>query len=355
MQARDELGVDRFQYGAALASFFAAAALTSMPSGRFVRWVGAQRQLIGALLASTLCCVVVATSVSSMFWLCAVLGVAGAMNAANQTAVNQLLGAARLPRLGAVVALKQSGLPTTSMICGALVPLVAVSFGWRPAYVGAALIAAAAAVTAQRLRIASSVGARTGVARPTSTSTPTRVLVVASVACCALAYTAGALNSWLVESSVEVGWSPSAAGWTLTGAAGFGVVVRLTWGAFLDRLRSPIAVGAGFSLAGAGGIVMLSFGGHWLHLAAAALGFGGAWVWPVFTNFGVLRANPESGGAATGMTQSGVYLGIFLSPWISGWLIEQFGFGAMWLVAASLTACGALLLTSVSGHFAISR
>ena len=62
----------------------------------------------------------------------------------HQTAVNLALTRARLPRLGLAIALKQSGMPTAAMIGGATVPLLALTLGWRSAFVLGVGIAGAA-------------------------------------------------------------------------------------------------------------------------------------------------------------------------------------------------------------------
>jgi predicted MFS family arabinose efflux permease len=74
-------------------------------------------------------------------------------------------------------------------------------------------------------------------------------------------------------------------------------------------------------------------------------------VWPVFTNFGVVRANLESAAAATGISQTGVYIGVFLGPLLTGWMIEWSGYSAMWLVTAAAMLVGAAITFAMSREF----
>ena len=63
-----------------------------------------------------------------------------------------------------------------------------------------------------------------------------------------------------------------------------------------------------------------------LHVVVTFLAFGAGWSWPVFTNFGIMRANGDAAGAASGVTQMGIYLGVFLGPLLTGWTIDEFGY-----------------------------
>ena len=86
-------------------------------------------------------------------------------------------------------------------------------------------------------------------------------------------------------------------------------------------------------------------------MAATILAFGAGWVWPVFTNFGIVRANAAAAATATGITQMGVYIGVFAAPLVTGWLIELSGYGAMWLVVGVTMAVGAVLASRVADEF----
>jgi predicted MFS family arabinose efflux permease len=88
-----------------------------------------------------------------------------------------------------------------------------------------------------------------------------------------------------------------------------------------------------------------------MHLFATLLAFGAGWVWPVFTNFGVVRANQDSAAAATGITQTGVYIGVFLGPLVTGWIIERSGYPTMWIVVAGVMVLGALITMTASRNF----
>ena len=81
------------------------------------------------------------------------------------------------------------------------------------------------------------------------------------------------------------------------------------------------------------------------------LSFGCGWIWPVFTNYGIVRANPRAAGSATGITQMGVYVGVFVGPLVTGWLIEHSGYPVMWLAVAASSVAGAAVSIRIADRF----
>ena len=168
VQVRNEFGVSAATYGWAMGTYFLAATFASILGGRLVQRVGPRRQLIGCLITTMAAQGLIAAIGESFGVIVALLAVCGVVNAANQTAVNLALTRARLPRLGLAIALKQSGMPTAAMISGATVPLLALTLGWRSAFVLGVGIAGAALVLV--LRVIEPGGVETlRTARPVST------------------------------------------------------------------------------------------------------------------------------------------------------------------------------------------
>ena len=104
-------------------------------------------------------------------------------------------------------------------------------------------------------------------------------------------------------------------------------------------------------LIGAMGMALLGTRSPAIHAAATLVAFGAGWIWPVFTNYGIVRTNQTAASAATGITQTGVYVGVFLGPLATGWLIEAFGYPAMWLVVAGFAAAGSVMLLLIADEF----
>jgi MFS family permease len=348
VQISDEFDVSEATYGWGLGGFFLAATIASVASGKLAQRVGPRRQVTVVLIVSGLAQLGIAFVADSFTMLIAFLAIAGLVNAANQSAINLLLSQARLPRLGLAIALKQSGMPAAALLCGLAVPALALTLGWRSAYVVGAIATLVALINVRRViapigQIAQEVPAPT---------TAKRVLVVAAVGFGFMAFAAGALNAWIVSSGVESGLNEAIAGLLLSLGAGVGIAVRLVIGVRIDRtIRSPLKAAAGFGTIGAIGMGLLAIQTPIVAILATVVAFGAGWVWPVFTNYGVVRTNLDAAGAATGVTQTGVYIGVFCGPLLTGALIEWSGYSTMWLVTAAAMFVGLTITAAVSPHF----
>ena len=291
----------------------------------------------------------IAITARSFEALVALLLVAGFANAANQTAVNLALGQARLRRLGFAVAVKQSGMPSAAFLSGFAVPVLALTVGWRWAYGAGAMLALTSAFMVRRL--AGTVRA-SATAAPAVPASSRRSLVLAGVVGGLLAFSAGSLNAWVVGSGVNAGLSHGTAGLFLGVGALCGIVLRLLCGLRSDSMGVPPMKAAGITgLVGSFGIALLGARMPGLHVVATVLALGGGWIWPVFTNFAILRANPDSAGAATGITQMGVYVGVFVGPLATGAMIGRFGYQVMWFVVAVSALIGSIIAIRISDRF----
>jgi predicted MFS family arabinose efflux permease len=349
VQIRGEFAIAEGRYGWAMSTYFLAATTGSILLGRLAQVIGPRRQLTLALLGAAgvdLCIAMFADNFQKMI---AFLAIAGICNAAAQTAVNLGLAQAGLPRLGLAIAIKQSGMPTASMLSGLAVPAIALTLGWRWAFVAAAGVALSALVGVQQTIAASVSKTATDEAQPSS---PFSALVIAGVAAMFLSFGAGALNAWVVESGVDAGLGKASAGLMLSVGAALGIAIRVGWGMRLDRMsRHPFVVAGFMALGGAVGVLALSYRLPTVHIVATVLAFSGGWIWPVFLNFGVVRANEGRAASSTGVTQTGVYLGVFAAPLTAGAIIERSGYPTMWVVTASAMAIGGLLMARVSRRF----
>jgi MFS family permease len=156
----------------------------------------------------------------------------------------------------------------------------------------------------------------------------------------------------VVESRVDAGLAPGTTGFMLSIGASAGIVLRLTFGLRMDSTRLlPFRVAGATVLIGAAGMVLLGVRASGVHIVATVIAFGGGWVWPVFTNFGIVRTNCDASGAATGVTQMGVYVGVFSAPLLTGFMIEEFGYRPMWIVVAISAVVGAAVAFRIAPRF----
>lgn len=349
VQIRGEFGVAEGRYGWAMSTYFLAATTGSILLGRLAQIIGPRRQLTIALIGAAGVDICIALFAKEFSTLIAFLAVAGMCNAAAQTAVNLGLAQAGLPRLGLAIAVKQSGMPAASMLSGLAVPALALTLGWRWAFVGAAAVALTALSGVQR-----TIARSAGLAADTKhqPQSPLSALIIAGVAAMFLSFGAGALNAWVVESGVDSGLGKGTAGIMLSVGAALGIAIRVGWGMRLDHMRGHPFVTAGLmACGGALGVLGLALRLPATHVIATVVAFSGGWIWPVFLNFGVVRANEGRAASATGITQTGVYLGVFAAPLTAGAIIERSGYTSMWMVTAAAMAIGGVLMARVSRRF----
>ena len=349
VQVSAEMDVSEAVYGWGLSSFFGAAMVGSILLGRLSQRIGALNQMTLALGLSIVVQLALAATAQSFGAIIGFLVVAGLANAANQTSINLALGQAALPRLGLAVSIKQSGLPTATLLAGFAVPSLALTVGWRWAYV------ASAAFTLVSLAVVRSAVRSSTPARGAAPSTPessSRDLLWGAAVGAFLAFSAGSLNAWGVGSGVDAGLGEGLAGLFLSVGAATGITLRIISGWISDTMRAaPFRVGGISALLGSVGMGILAVRSPGTHIAAMLVAFGAGWIWPVFTNFGVVRANPQAAGAATGVTQMGVYVGVFVGPLLTGWVIEYSGYRMMWLVVAASSVVGAVISIRIADRF----
>ena len=284
----------------------------------------------------------VALFARSWLTLCLFLVFGGIANALGQTGSNLLLvRAVRQGRQGFAFGLKQSALPVGSVIAGLTVPLIALTVGWRWAFV----LAAAAAV-AVGLAVPSSRDVRfqasTGAANRARRRTPLVVIAVALFfAMCA----ASTLSAFTVDAAVTAGVSPANAGLLLTLGGMIAIATRLGAGMLADRREGAhFAVVAKMLFAGAVGYLFLALANPWGFAVGTILAFGLGWGFNGLFWFAVVRFNQATPGKATGMVMPGGLFGGLIGPIVFGWTVEAATYPVAWVVAAVWAAIGGVLM-----------
>lgn len=342
VQITDELGFDPAGLGLVVALYFGVSALTSLPCGWLVERFGAGPTSRAAVLGAGAVMLAVGTLAGSFTALLLFLLAGAWCNVLGQLASNLTL-ASSVPasRLGLSFGIKQAAIPIATLLAGAAVPAIALTIGWRWAY----LIGAACAL------LALLVTPRDAAGRVRSPATPgeqaTAALSVIGVAAGLAAAAANALGIFLVASAVQRGIEPGVAGLTLTLGSVVGLVLRLLHGWLADRRSGGhIAVVAGSLVLGSVGLALLAVPGTWALVLGTTLGFGLGWAWPGLLQFAVVRLNPSAPAAASSIVQTGVYAGGFIGPVGFGYLAAHLSFPTAWLVGAvtMLVAAGLMVL-----------
>jgi MFS family permease len=347
VQLRADLDIDAAALGAAAGIPFAAAAVASALLGRVVERFGPGRTLRVAALGSALTMLAIGAFARSWATLAALLALTGVVNAAAQPAANLFLARAVAPtRLGWALAMKQSAIPAGTLLAGLAVPAIAITVGWEWAFVGGAVLAAGAVLLLPPEPRPTPVASADG-RRRRDGDVPLAMLALLGTGALLGAATAGAGSAFLVSGSVAAGMGDAAAGLLLTFGSALAIGHRLLAGRRADRSGTRVLRTVALMLAvGSLGSCLFALTSVPGYVLGAPLAFGVGWAWPGLFNLAVVRSNPNAPGAATGITQTGTYLGALSGPLAMGTMVDAWGYQTGWLVVAAtfLAAAGTVTL-----------
>ncbi len=341
VQMRAEIGYGETALGLAVGVFYLAGALSSFATGRLVERVGAERSLRVAATTSAVVQLAIAGLAHSIVTILALLAVAGLVNAWAQPAANVLLTrTVAADRLGFALGLQKSAIPAGALLGGLAVPLIALTVGWRWAFVAGAVFGLAAAVHLPpgEPLIRRAVGRHGGV-----TDVSSRRLLFLALGVGFGSAASNAMSSFLVSSGVEAGLGAALAGVLLTVGSIAGIGVRLLIGARADRYpgRSLIVIASMFLVASSA-FLLLATESRRLFLLGTPLAFATAYAWPGLFHLAVVRSNPSAPAAATGLAMTGTLTGAVGGPVLFGAIADGVSYRAAWL-----TGSGVLVLAAV--------
>jgi MFS family permease len=344
VQLRADLGFGESELGIAVGAFFAAAALCSAVLGRTAERLGPTSSMRVSATCSAAALLGVAAGARSYGTLLIWLAFGGVANALAQPAANLFIARTVAPaRLGMAFAVKQSGIPAATLLGGLAVPSIALTVGWRWAYVAAALLPIVGGLTIPPVP---NDGRYAGDRAPaTRIRVPMRPLVVLGLGIGFGAAAAGTLGAFLVNAAVDAGIAEGPAGLLVSGGSAIGITVRLLAGRRADRREGGhLRVVSLMLVAGSIAYLLYATQRPWLLVVATPLAFGAGWGWPGLFNLAIVRAHPSAPGAASGVTQTGTYFGAVAGPVVFGAVVERSSYGAAWTLAAVLAIAGALTI-----------
>jgi predicted MFS family arabinose efflux permease len=338
IQIHDDLDAGVEAVAAGVTVFFLAGALGAGWGGRLADHIGALRAIRRCVFvtAASLAAAALAPTLAVLFVL---LAVAGLANAVTQPAIN-LFVAEQIPpdRQGLGFGIKQSGIPAAILASGLALPLLALPLGWRPTLALCALAPLAVAIALPG-------GNRPHVSRRPASRRPSRALLLTAIG--AALGTAGpsALGAYLVASAVNVGIEEGTAGLLAALASGLSLAARVSLGARADRRRDyGLAAVVILLAAGSLGFVLMASDTAGVFVAGALVAFTLGWGWPGLFNLAVVDANRETPGSATGVSQTGIYVGAAGGPAGFGALAAGAGYTTAWLAVAVTTVLAAGML-----------
>jgi len=288
------------------------------------------------------CLLAIALAARSLWVLFAFLALAGIANAVTQPAINLYMArAVPMERQGLAFGIKQSAIPAAVMVSGLALPLLALPLGWRPTF---AICAGAATVVAMAATLERATGGVLAAAPP-GERPATRSLILFAMGAALASSGPSALGAYLVASAVDTGIAEGTAGLLAAVGSGTSLAVRVALGHRAD-LRRDYGFGMVVVLLalGSAGFVLLATGAAAPFVAGAILAFALGWGWPGLFNLAVVHLHRAAPGAATGVTQSGIYVGASGGPAAYGLLAGAAGYTGAWAVVAGVSLLAALVI-----------
>jgi MFS family permease len=338
LQIRADLDVSVAAVAAGVTVFFAAGALGAGPGGRLAERLGALRSIRWCVIGTAVCLLLAGLLAQSLFVLLALLAVAGVANAITQPAINLFMAdQVPLDRQGLAFGIKQAAIPAAVLVSGLALPLLALPLGWRPTFVVCAAGALAVALVVRRtaMRFAP-------VPERDPAPRPSRALLVTAVGAALASAGPNSLGAYLVASAVDVGIAEGTAGLLAAAGSGTSLLARVALGERADRKRDyGFAAVVALLAAGSGGFALLASGEAALFVAGVFVAFALGWGWPGLFNLAVVDLNRNAPGAATGVTQTGIYVGAAAGPAAYGVISAELGYSAAWAASGALCIAAA--------------
>lgn len=349
IQIRGSMHFGADAFGLTISLYYLGAALGSIPSGRLAEAIGGIRVMRPTALLAAVLLVIIAIFVHSWAFLTVSLFFAGVLSAAMQPATNLFL-ARRIPlnRQGFAFGAKQAAIPLAALLGGLAVPGIALTIGWRWAFVAAAILSVGAAAIVPRSH--TSFAAYRASHKGQATDGNLLPLVIVGIGFGMSVFAASGLTAFLVTSGVVSGLPKGEAGF-LAGAAGaVALIARVVSGILADRRGKAhfkvVSGMLGIGVIGFFGLALgASTGSHWLFIVGAIIASGAGWGWNGLFNYAVIRAYNKAPARATGVTQvSGRLAGVF-GPLVFGLVVAHGSFADAWVIdgLAALFGAGIIL------------
>ncbi len=334
-----ELHLGPLGLGTLTALFFLTASVTSPRLGRWVQRVGWR----GAMRINVVVSAVVSAAIAPLAhspWSLALLLMGGAvMYGSANPAANQALARHTNPdRNATVFGLKHAGIPTSTLLAGLAVPVVVVHLGWRPAFLGAGILALAAWLLIPNVEPeATPVTVARRPARPLTTRQLRRLALVAGLG----AVAAVSLGTFMVSAAVGRGVSESAAGWLQFGGSGASILARVGSGLWVDKRGGTLAMLVSLLAVGSVVFALLPWVTGALFAVSVLAAYATGWGWPGLMTASVVGADREVAAASSAITQAGIFVGAGGAPLVLGVVVDTWSFSPMWLVVSGCLMAGA--------------
>lgn len=345
----DDLSISRGALGVVLGIVNVASAVLSPIAGRVTDRIGGKKALVGLFATAGVTFLILGAASAYVMLLVGALAGAFAQAAANPATNKLIAESVPLGERGMITGVKQSGVQAGLFLGGLTLPTLAVTLGWRSAYLVVASVPLAfAVVTAWRVPAAPRASGEHRTER--HNTLPSAIWWLTGFGF--LLGFSGAVTFLLPLFAEEtLGLSPVAGGIAVAVIAFVAVPGRILWSGFAERtgaFRGSLGAMAVLSIAAAGLFYASGAVAPWLLWPAAILIAAGSSSW---NSVGMLAVMVEAGAALTGRA-SGIVLfgfltGLGIAPPIFGAIVDHTGsYDLMWLLSALTATAAAVLIAA---------
>ena len=343
------LDVNIGQLGLAVSGFYGATAVTTAVLGRVVSRYGARKGLVTVMTVNGT--VLVILGLSQTGWtVAAALLIGGVANGAVHPASNAVLAGGVRGHLGLALGIKQSSMPAAGLAGGLAVPAIALTVGWRWAFVMAAIVSFGLIIASLRYRgtprdndvhSTEPIGVR---------KAPPRIRLLSLGVCCGAA--AGtSLSILLVDGTVTSNiLAPAAAGFLAAGCGALAVLARIGLGWLADRRpdRDPTVNALILLILCAVGGCLMASRTPAAFIVGAALAAGIGFGWTGLVHLTAMRAHGADPARTTGTLMTGFAGGSCLGPLVLAQVATHWGYLPVWISITVLALLSTAVLSAVA-------
>lgn len=343
----DEIDIGEIELGLVASVLYVAAAVVARFGGRQLDRMQGRSALLLLFITSTGSLILISLS-RSMLWLFGAVLISGIAIGANNPVTNRLI-ALHVPagRRGYVIGIKQVGVKVANVAAGVLIPLFALTLGWRPGLRTFALVGLILGLAILKVVPAGSTEPTSSRPRGTPADLRGRVRWLRYYAAF-MAIGMSSITTYLPLHAVQnADMSLTQAGGVVTIMGSVAVGARLVWAALADRTGKPATLM--IVLAGVGSVALLMVAsagtlGAWILWIGAAVVGATVGSWNVVAHLTIVQeVDAAQTASATGLLQATFLVCLAIGAPVFGALVDVTGsFVSGWILTAGLSVVAAM-------------